>query len=65
MNDKLIARAIECYTEKLEEENTLLKDVLRKISNNFGSNAKGRTERDILDDVLNILMHYADIFEEE
>lgn len=65
MNDKLIQRAVECYTEKLEEENILLKNILREITNTFGRNAKGRTERELLDDILNIIMHYNDVFKEE
>lgn len=61
MNDKFISRAVECYTEKLEEENILLKNILRKITNTFGRNAKGRTERELLDNILNILMYYSDV----
>lgn len=64
MNDKLIAKAVECYTEKLEEENALLKKILRRIANTFGSNAKGRTERELLDDVLETIMYYNDVFTE-
>ena len=64
MNDKLIAKAVECYAEKLEEENALLKKILRRIANTFGSNAKGRTERELLDNVLETIMYYDDVFTE-
>lgn len=42
-----------------------LKNILREITNTFGRNAKGRTERELLDDILNIIMHYNDVFKEE
>lgn len=58
MNDKLIEKAVECYIEKLEEENAFLKKILRRITSTFGSNAKGRTEKELLDDVLETLMYY-------
>lgn len=64
MNEKLISKAVECYIKKLEEENALLKKILRRISNTFGSNAKGRTERELLDDVLETVMYYGDVFTE-
>lgn len=64
MNDTLIEKAVECYIKKLEEENALLKKVLRRILSTFGSNAKGRTERELLDDVLETIMYYGDVFEE-
>lgn len=64
MNDKLIAKAVECYAENLEEENALLKKILRRIANTFGSNAKGRTDRELLDDVLETIMYYDDVFTE-
>lgn len=65
MNDKVMSKAVECYVEKLEEENALLKKALRRIANTFGSNAKGRTERELLDDVLETLMYYGDMIKEE
>lgn len=64
MNEKLISKAVECYIKKIEEENALLKKILRRISNTFGSNAKGRTERELLDDVLETVMYYGDVFTE-
>lgn len=64
MNDKLVAKAVECYIEKLEEENALLKKALRRIANTFGSNAKGRTERELLDDVLEAVIYYYDLIKE-
>ena len=65
MDDKLIAKAVECYIEKLEEEeNALLKKVLRRIFNTFNSNAEGRTERELLDDVLETIIYYGDVFTE-
>lgn len=38
MNEKLIPKAVECYVEKLEKENALLKKALRRIASNFGIN---------------------------
>ena len=65
MNEQTISKAVECYVEKLEEENAHLKKALRRIANIFGSNAKGRTERELLDDVLETLMYYGDMIKEE
>ena len=65
MNEKLISKAVECYIEKLEEENALLKKMFRRISSTFGSNAKGRTDRELLDDVLETVMYYTGMFKEE
>jgi len=65
MNEKLIPKAVECYVEKLEKENALLKKALRRIASNFGSNAKGRTERELLDDVLEDVIYYYDIIKED
>jgi hypothetical protein len=65
MNDKLISKAVECYVEKLEKENAHLKKALRRIANTFGSNAKGRTERELLYDILETLMYYGDMIKEE
>lgn len=65
MNDKLMSKAVECYIEKLEKENALLRKIYRRFYNIFGSNAKGRTEKELLDDVLEIIMYYGDAFKEE
>lgn len=65
MGDKLISKAVECYIEKLEKENALLKKALRLISSNFGSNAKGKTERELLDDVLEDVMYSYDLIKED
>lgn len=65
MNDELISKAVKCYIEKLEEENKDLRKMYRRFYSIFGSNAKGRTERELLDDVLDILMYYGDAFKEE
>ena len=65
MNDKFISKAVECYIEKLEEENALLKKMFRRISNTFGSNAKGKTDRELLDDILETVMYYTGVFKEE
>lgn len=66
MNDKLIQRAFECYTEKLEEENKTLKAFIAQIEDAFAYNG-GKQERDdkeILKDILNTLRCYADVFKE-
>lgn len=65
MNEELISKAVECYTKKLEEENALLKKALRRIANTFGSNAKGRTEKELLDDVLEAVIYYHDLIKED
>ena len=67
MNDKLIARAIECYTEKLEEENKTLKVYMEQIADAFsfkGDNS-ARTDKDILNDVAYVLRCYNEVFEKE
>lgn len=65
MNEQIISKAVECYVEKLEKENAHLKKALRRIANIFGSNAKGRSERELLDDVIETLMYYGDMIKEE
>lgn len=64
MTDELTSKAIECYIEKLEKDNALLRKILWRIVNIFGRNAKGRTERELLDDVLETIMYYGDVFSE-
>lgn len=67
MNDKLIQRAVECYTEKLEEENKTLKAFISQIADAFSYNG-GKQERDneeILKDILNTLRCYGNVFKEE
>lgn len=65
MDDKLIAKAVECYIKRLEEENALLRKMFRRITNTFGSNAKGRTEKELLDDVLETVMYYQGVIKED
>lgn len=67
MNDKLIERAVECYTEKLEEEVKTLKGFMSQIADAFSYNG-GKKERDneeILKDILNTLRVYANVFKED
>lgn len=67
MNDKLIAKAIECYTEKLEEENETLKDFMGQIADafSFKGDNPDRTDKDILKDVSYVLRCYNEVFKEE
>lgn len=65
MDEKIISKAVECYIEKLEEENKTLKKALRRIASNFGSNAKGKTDRELLDNVLEDIIYCGDIYKEE
>lgn len=67
MNDKLIARAIECYTEKLEEENKTLKVYMEQIADafSFKGDNPDRTDKDILNDIMYVLRCYDDVFKEE
>lgn len=66
MNDKLVQRAVECYTEKLEEENKTLKNIIRQIDDTFKMfNGKSRTTDEIIKDIIDILRVYHDIFKEE
>lgn len=66
MNDKLIDRAVECYIEKLEEENKTLKDFIRQIEDTFKMfNGKSRTTDEIIKDIIDILRVYHDVFKEE
>lgn len=67
MNDKLIERAIKCYTEKLEEENALLKVYMGQIGDafSFKGDNKDRTDKDILNDIMYVLRCYNEVFKEE
>lgn len=67
MNEKLISKAIECYVEKIEEENKILKASMEQIADafSFKGDNKNRTNKEILDDVIYILRNYEEIFKEE
>lgn len=67
MNDKLIAKAIECYTKKLEEENKTLKDFMGQIADAFSFKGynNDRTDKDVLNDVIYVLRCYDEVFKEE
>lgn len=67
MNDTLIAKAVECYVEKLEKENKTLKDTLEQITNavSFKGDNPDRTDKDILNDVIYVLRWYNEVFKEE
>lgn len=66
MNDKLIQRAVECNTEKLEEENKVLKDFIRQIDDTFKLfNGKTQTTDEIIRDIIDILKVYHDVFKKD
>lgn len=66
MNDKFISKAVECYTEKLEEENKVLKDFIRQIDDTFKIfNGKTQTTDEIIRDIIDILRVYHDVFKEK
>ena len=67
MNEKLISKAVECYVEKLEEENKTLKASMEQIADafSFKGDNKDRTDKDILNDVMYVLRYYNDVFKEE
>lgn len=67
MNEKLISKAIECYVEKIEKENKILKASMEQIADafSFKGDNKNRTNKEILDDVIYILRNYEEIFKEE
>lgn len=66
MDDKLIAKAVECYTEKLEKENKTLKDFMGQIEDafSFKGDNKDRTDKDVINDVIYVLRCYNDVFKE-
>lgn len=64
MKDKIIERAVECYTEKLEEENKTLKAFIAQISDAYTCD-RNRSDEEILKDILNTLRCYANVFKEE
>lgn len=64
MNDKLITKAIECYTEKLEAENKTLKDIIRQIGEVFDYHGKDETVNDRLNNIINIIRCYENTFKE-
>ena len=64
MNDKLIQRAVECYTEKLEAENKTLKGFIAQIADAFTCD-KNRGNEEIIKDILNTLRVYGNVFKED
>lgn len=67
MNDKLVQKAVECYIEKLEEENKALKAIIRSIDDAFKIkvfNGKSRTTNEIIEDIIDILRVHHDVFKE-
>ena len=64
MNDKLISRAVECYAEKLEEENKTLKAFIAQIGDAFTCN-ENRSDEEIIKDILNTLRVYGNVFKED
>lgn len=66
MNEKLISKAVECYAEKLEKENQALKSFIEQIADafSFKGDNKDRTDKDILNDVMNVLRYY-EVFRRE
>lgn len=64
MNDKLIQRAVECYIEKLEEENKTLKAFIVQISDAFTCD-ENRSDEEIIKDILNTLRVYGNVFKED
>ena len=64
VNDKLIAKAVECYVEKLEKENEILKNCMEQISDafSFKGDNKDRNDKDILNDIMYTLRYYNEVF---
>lgn len=65
MNDKLITKAIECYTKKLEEENKVLKDFIRQICEVFDYHGTNETDNDRLNEIKNLVRCYEKTFKED
>ena len=65
MDDKLIQRAVKCYTEKLGEENKTLKEFMKQIEDAFKMfYGKSRTTDEIIKDIIDILRVYHNVFKE-
>ena len=64
VNDKLIQKALECYIEKLEEENKTLKAFIAQIGDAFTCDTN-RSDKEIIKDILNTLRVYGNVFNEE
>ena len=64
MKGKFILKAVECYTEKLEEENKTLKAFIAQIGDAFTCD-KNRSDEEIIKDILNTLRCYANVFKED
>lgn len=64
MNDNIIHKALECYIEKLENQNKTLKSFSAEIRDAF--NCRGnRSNDDIINDILNTIRSYAEVFKED
>lgn len=64
MNDNIVNKALECYIEKLEEQNKIFKEFSAKIRDAFNCSGN-RSDQDILNDILNAIRYYAEIFKED
>lgn len=64
MNDKLVQKALECYIEKLENRNKLLKDFCIEIRNAFNC-SRDRSNDEIINDILNTMRTHAEVFNED
>lgn len=65
MNDKFISKAVECYAEKLEEENKILKDFIKQIAECFDYHGKNDTDNDRLNKIINIVRCYEKKFKKD
>ena len=64
MNDKLVQKALECYIEKLENQNKIFKDFCAEIRDVFNYR-RDRSNDEIINDILNTMRTHAEVFNED
>ena len=64
MKDNLVHRALECYIEKLDEQNKILKEFSAEIRDAFICSAN-RSDEEIINDILNTIRRYSEVFKED
>ncbi len=63
MNEELISNAVECYINKLREENKILKDTINQIIDTFKPiNGKSRKDSDVMEDIIILLRVHQELF---
>lgn len=64
MNDNLISKAIECYIEKIETENKVLKSFAHEICDVFNYHGKTETDNERIKIIISIVRCYENVLKD-